>query len=144
MLRVLPETRLIVAVRDPRDVVLSCFMRYLPLNSVSVQFLDVQRTAERYALEMGAWLRFRELIDVPWCEVRYEDTVANSEQQASRALATLGLAWDDQVLDYRQRLMDTRQVTSPSYEAVAPPDLHVSDRPVEEVRATARTGTCDS
>jgi tetratricopeptide (TPR) repeat protein len=121
MLRLFPETRLIVALRDPRDVVLSCYLRYLPLNSVSVRFLDVQRTAERYAFDMTAWLKFRELIDVPWCQVRYEDVVADVEGQARKALATMGLAWDNQVLDYRQRLSATKRVNSPSYEAVAQP-----------------------
>jgi tetratricopeptide (TPR) repeat protein len=121
MLRVFPETRLIVALRDPRDVVLSCYLRYLPLNSVSVRFLDVARTADRYRLDMTAWLKFRELIEVPWCDVRYEDTVADAESQARRALETLGLPWDEQVLGYRQRLTADKPVTSPSYEAVAKP-----------------------
>jgi tetratricopeptide (TPR) repeat protein len=121
VLRLFPETRLIIALRDPRDVVLSCYLRYLPLNAVSVLFLDVERTAERYALDMTAWLKFRELVEVPWCEVRYEDTVANLEAQARRALATMGLPWDDQVLNYRQRLTAEKQVNSPSYEAVAQP-----------------------
>ncbi len=121
VLRLFPEIRLIIALRDPRDVVLSCYLRYLPLNAVSVRFLDAERTASRYALDMTAWLKFRELIDVPWCEIRYEDTVANLEQQARRALETLGLPWDDQVLNYRQRLTTEKLVTSPSYEAVAQP-----------------------
>jgi tetratricopeptide (TPR) repeat protein len=121
MLRLFPETRLIVALRDPRDVVLSCYLRYLPLNSVSVQFLDVRRTAERYAFDMSVWLKFRDMLDVPRCEVRYEDTVADVEGQARKALATLGLAWDERVLNYRQRLTETKRVTSPSYEAVAQP-----------------------
>jgi hypothetical protein len=121
LLRVLPDTRLIIALRDPRDVVLSCYLRYLPLNGVSVQFLTPERTAQRYALDMTAWLKFRELIDVQWCQVRYEDTVANAAEQARRALATLGLTWDDQVMNYRQRLTESKQVTSPSYEAVAQP-----------------------
>ena len=120
-LRVFPETRLIIALRDPRDVVLSCYMRYLPLNAVSVRFLDIERTAERYALDMKAWLKFRDFIDVPWCAVRYEDIVANFEPQARRVLATLGLPWDEQVLKYRQRPTTQRQVISPSYEAVAQP-----------------------
>jgi tetratricopeptide (TPR) repeat protein len=121
MLRLFPESRLILALRDPRDVVLSCYLRYLPLNSVSVQFLNVQRTAERYAFDMSAWLKVRALIEVPWCEVCYEDTVADVGGQARKALATLDLGWDDQVLNYRQRLTDTKKVTSPSYEAVAQP-----------------------
>jgi hypothetical protein len=101
--------------------VLSCYLRFLPLNVVSVRFLDIQRTAERYALDMAAWLKFRALIDVPWCQVRYEDTVANVEAQARRALDTFGLAWDNQVLKYRERLVEAKTVTSPTYEAVAQP-----------------------
>jgi tetratricopeptide (TPR) repeat protein len=121
MLRVFPETRLVIALRDPRDVVLSCYLRYLPLNAVSVQFLDVERTAQRYAQDMSAWLKLREILDVPWCEVRYEDTVADLQGQARRALDMLGLAWQDQVLYYRERLHGKKHVTSPTYEAVAQP-----------------------
>jgi hypothetical protein len=121
VLRFFPETRLIVALRDPRDVVLSCYLRYLPLNAVSVNFLDVERTAHRYALDMTAWLKYRELIEAPWCEIRYEDTVADAEKQARRALDTLSLPWDNQVLAYRQRLLETKRVTSPTYAAVAEP-----------------------
>jgi hypothetical protein len=121
MLRLFPEARLIVALRDPRDVVLSCYLRYLPLTAVSVRFLDIERTADRYAFDMRAWLKFRELIEVQWCQIRYEDIVADMEGQARKALATLGLAWDNQVLNYRERVSATRQVTSPSYEAVAKP-----------------------
>ena len=121
VLRVFPETRLIIALRDPRDVVLSCYLRYLPLNAVSVRFLDIERTAERYALDMSAWLKFRELIDVPWCEIRYEDTVADFEAQARRRSTRWDLVWDNQVLNYRERLRGSKQVTSPTYEAVAQP-----------------------
>jgi tetratricopeptide (TPR) repeat protein len=121
MLRVFPETRLLVALRDPRDVVLSCYLRYLPLNAVSVRYLDVRRTAERYALDMSAWLKFRDLIEIPWCEVRYEDTVTDLAGQARRALESLGLPWDESVLGYRERLSADKRVTSPSYEAVAKP-----------------------
>lgn len=121
VLRVFPETRLIVAIRDPRDVVLSCYLRYLPLNAVSVRLLDLERTAERYALDMEAWLKLREMLDVPWCEVRYEDTVADLSTQARRALETLGLDWNEAVLQYRERLRESKQVTSPTYEAVAEP-----------------------
>lgn len=123
LLRFFPFSRLIVALRDPRDVVLSCYLRYLPLNSVSVHFMSPQRTAEKYAFDMRAWLRMRELIETPWCEVRYEDTVADAGREAKRALELLELEWNDDVLNYRQRLGRDKMVTSPTYEAVAQP-LH--------------------
>src|ERR1051326_3430620 len=47
-LRLFPESRLLIALRDPRDVVISCFMQYLPLNPNCVCFLTLERTARRY------------------------------------------------------------------------------------------------
>ena len=121
VLRVFPEMRLFVALRDPRDVVLSCYLRYLPLNAVSVRFLTPERTAERYAMDMKAWLRLRELVEEPWIQVRYEDTVADIAGQARRVLEALDLPWSDDVLRYRERLAGSKHVTSPTYEAVAQP-----------------------
>ena len=121
--KLFPETKLIVALRDPRDVVLSCFMRQLAINPVSVWFLTLERTAERYLFDMSAWLKMRELTD-RWVEVRYEDIVANLPVQAARTLDALGIPWNDAVLNYRQHAQSGR-VASPTYEAVAKP-LYVS------------------
>jgi len=120
MVRLFPETRLLIALRDPRDVVLSCFMQYLPLNPNSVSFLTLERTARRYAHDMGIWQRFREIACSPWIEVRYEDCVTQLEREARRALEFLGLPWDPQVLQYRERLK-SKAVASPTYEAVSQP-----------------------
>lgn len=120
VLRLFPETRLLIALRDPRDVVLSCFMQFLPMNTNSVCFLTLERAARRYAADMAIWRRFREMVASPWLEVRYEDTIQDLEREARRALDFLGLSWESQVLDYRERLKD-KAVSSPTYEAVSKP-----------------------
>ena len=119
MRRVFPELKLIVALRDPRDVIVSCFLRYLPINPVSVCFLTLERAVDRFLLDMGAWLRMREMTR-GWIEVRYEQTVANLEQQTKRVLEALSLPWDNSVLDYRERAA-RKPVRSPSYEEIARP-----------------------
>lgn len=119
-LRLFPEARLLIALRDPRDVVLSCFMQYLPLNPNSVCFLTLERAAKRYAADMGSWLNLREKISAPWLEVKYERTVTDLEVTARRALDFLGLEWDAGVLEYRERLR-AKAVRSPTYEAVTQP-----------------------
>jgi len=119
-LRLFPEARLLIALRDPRDTIISCFMQYLPLNPNSVCFLTLERTAERYAVDMGVWRKLREVIASPWLEVRYEDTVANLEKETRRALDFLELPWEPEVLNYRDRLA-TKAVGSPTYEAVKQP-----------------------
>jgi tetratricopeptide (TPR) repeat protein len=119
-LRLLPEAKVIVALRDPRDVVVSCFMQFLPLNPNSVCFLTLERTAQRYANDMAVWRRLRERIASPWIELKYEDAVMNLEKEARRALEFLGLPWEQSVLHYRERLKD-KVVGSPTYEAVSQP-----------------------
>ncbi len=119
-LRLFPEARLLIALRDPRDVVISCFMQFLPLNPNSVCFLTLERTAQRYAHDMAVWRRLRDIIASPWLEIRYESTVANLEREARRALEFLGLPWEEQVLNYRERLSQ-KVVGSPTYEAVTQP-----------------------
>lgn len=120
LLRLFPETRVLIALRDPRDVVISCFMQYLPLNANSVCFLTLERTAQRYANDMATWRKFRGMIASPWLEVRYEDAVADLEKEARRALEFLGLPWEATVLNYRDRLKE-KAVGSPTYEAVSQP-----------------------
>jgi tetratricopeptide (TPR) repeat protein len=119
-LRVFPEFRTLLALRDPRDVVLSCFMLYLPLNPLSVSFLTLERVARRYALDMSSWLKLRDMFPRPWIEVRYEDVVTDLPGQARRVLEFLGLPWDSSVLTFHERAQ-TKTVLSPTYAAVAQP-----------------------
>lgn len=118
--RVFPDMRIVFALRDPRDVVVSCFMQQLPLNPVSVHYLTLEGTAKKYAATMRSWLKIRDLLKNPWIEVRYEDSVADLECQARRVLDFLGLPWDASVLKYHERAQK-KHVHSPTYEAVTKP-----------------------
>jgi len=80
----------------------------------------MERTAQRYANDMGIWRKFREMVASPWLELRYEDAVADLEKEARRALEFLGLPWEPEVLNYRERLSQ-KTVGSPTYEAVSQP-----------------------
>ena len=119
-LRLLPEAMTLIALRDPRDVVISCFFQYLPLNPNSVCFLTLERTARRYENDMAVWRRLKEIMISPWLEVRYEDTVADLRRESLRVLEFLGLPWEEGVLNYRERLKH-KVVGSPTYEAVSQP-----------------------
>jgi len=121
IIRLFPETKFLLALRDPRDVVVSCYFQYLPLNPASSSFLTIDATARRYALDLGMWLRLRPLLDPEtWLEVRYENVVDDLEESARRALAFLKLPWEDSVLRYRERLA-TKTIHSPTYLDVAKP-----------------------
>ena len=120
ILRLFPEMQILIALRDPRDVVLSCFMQFLPLNTNSVCYLSLERAVARYAVDMGVWQRLRDLLPGGWIEIKYEDTVVHLEREAQRATEFLGLPWTPEVLNYRDRLKG-KAVSSPTYEAVSKP-----------------------
>ncbi len=121
-----PDAHLVVSLRDPRDVVLSCFMQDFVPNAAMVHFDTVENAAALYAKVMGAWLDVRDRLPIPVLEVRYEDLVADLEAQARRLIGFLGLPWDDRVLAYRDvarakpSLTPSRQdVTKPIFERAA-------------------------
>lgn len=121
VLRLFPECKIILALRDPRDVVVSCYFTHMPLNSQSAPYLEFGTAAQHYVNTMRAWIALREqLRPDQYLEVRYEDVVADTERAARRALDFLGLPWNASVLGFHERVAE-KQVDSPTYEQVAQP-----------------------
>jgi len=133
-LKVFPELQVLVALRDPRDVVLSCYFQNIPLNTTNVNFLSLERLAKHYADLMDIWLAVREWEGFAWLEVRYEDTVANLESEGRRVTEFLGLEWQaDQARFYEKSR--SKQLYSPTYQDVTRP---VYDRSVARWQAYER------
>jgi Tfp pilus assembly protein PilF len=118
--RVFPETKFLVALRDPRDVCLSCFMQPLPLNQVSAMYLTLADTVAEYVSVMGLWRAVAPKLPNPHLEVRYEDVVEDLESAARRTLEFLGVAWDERVLRFNEHARK-KLVRSPTYADVAKP-----------------------
>jgi tetratricopeptide (TPR) repeat protein len=119
-IRVLPEAKLLMAMRDPRDVVLSCFMQPQKLDMTTAAYLDLGTTAGSYSATMGFWRTLAPMLPAPYLEVRYEDMVADLESVARKALAFLGVPWDDRVLAFQETARKKR-VISPTYADVTQP-----------------------
>ncbi|MCX6924226.1 MAG: sulfotransferase [Verrucomicrobia bacterium] len=119
-LKVFPELRVLIALRDPRDVVLSCYFQNIPLNAANANFLSFQHLAKHYADLMDIWLAVREWEGFAWLEVRYEDTVADLEKEGRRVTEFLGLTWqEDQGRFYEKSR--SKQLYSPTYQDVTRP-----------------------
>jgi tetratricopeptide (TPR) repeat protein len=120
VLRLFPEAKFLVALRDPRDVCLSCFMQYLPLNPVASAYLTLEGAARQYASVMGLWRALWPRLKNPWIEARYEEMVVDLEAVARRVLAFLDLPWDDAVLRFHEHARQ-KPVRSPTYADVSKP-----------------------
>jgi Flp pilus assembly protein TadD len=119
-LRVFPELRVLIALRDPRDVVLSCYFQNIPLNSANVNFLTFERLAKHYGDLMGIWLAVREWPGFAWLETKYEDVVADLPREGRRVTEFLGLQWHPDQERYYEKNAG-QQLYSPTYQDVTRP-----------------------
>jgi len=119
-IRIFPETKFLIVLRDPRDVVLSCFMQYMPLSQGSSAYLTLGRTVDDYVMMMSLWQTLEPMLEGRYLEVRYEDMVEDLETVARKTLNFLEVSWDSNVLKFdahaRQKL-----VRSPTYADVTQP-----------------------
>jgi tetratricopeptide (TPR) repeat protein len=119
--RVFPEIKLLIALRDPRDVCLSCFMQaHLPLGNGNVIHLSLEGSVESYNRIMGLWRTLAPMLQGRYLEVRYEDVVEDLESAARRTLDFLGVNWDERVLKFDEHARK-KIVRSPTHADVAKP-----------------------
>jgi len=119
-LRVFPGLKVIIAVRDPRDVLLSCLFQNLALTAVNVNFLSLDRAARHYADLMDVWLRIRELGGFGWIQLRYRDVVTDLTGEGRRATEFLGLSWQENQGQFHESARQ-KFLFSPSYQDVTRP-----------------------
>jgi len=117
--RVFPESKVLVALRDPRDVCLSCYQQAFGLNTAMANFLDLETTAKLYADIMGLWIDFRSALGLHWMEYRYEDLVDNFDSVTRDIFNFLELEYPENAGDYYKDNKST--MLTPSYHDVSKP-----------------------
>jgi tetratricopeptide (TPR) repeat protein len=120
--RLFPQAKIVLAVRDPRDCVLSCYQQRFGMNAAMFQLLRLETAASYYDAVMGLVRVCRERLPLDVREVRYEAVVGDFDAAVGALLSFLGLTWDDAVRGYaetaRRRVIATpsaTQVVQPLY-----------------------------
>lgn len=91
--RLFPEAKIILALRDPRDIVLSCMRQKFELTPFSYEFMDLEDCARFYSSVMKLAERYREVLPLQLEQCRYEDVVTNYDQELRRLCAFIGIDW---------------------------------------------------
>ncbi|WP_445370955.1 sulfotransferase [Methylomonas sp. HW2-6] len=115
-----PDAKILFALRDPRDVCLSCAMQSFAASPATVNLLSWQGVAEQYAAVMDLWLSLRDRIAPAWLELRYEDVVNDFEASFRGVFELLGVDWRPEVERFHERTAG-RYVATPSFAAVSQP-----------------------
>jgi tetratricopeptide (TPR) repeat protein len=111
--RLFPEARILFAIRDPRDVVFSCFRRQFAMSAPMYQLLTLDGAAGFYAASFAFAKRALPLLGLATHVVRHEHLVENFDAEARSVCAFLGLEWHEGMRGFAARSRD-RDVATPS------------------------------
>jgi len=122
-----PNGQVILAIRHPCDVVLSCYMQHFRAPAFALTFETLESTAQMYDRIFSHWYQSAEHLKLPVLQWKYEDLVADTESRARDLFAFLNLAWQDELLAFTERAKNKGAIKTPSYTQVVE---HVNARSV--------------
>jgi hypothetical protein len=109
--RLFPKAKILFAVRDPRDVVLSCFRRRFSMNPAMYQLLTLEGAAAFYDATMRMAELAQPLLGLDWQVVRYESLVEDLEAQLRAVCGFIGLEWVPNLGDFAARAQARERAT---------------------------------
>lgn len=118
--KLFPASPILVAIRDPRDVCLSCFMQAFVPNPAMINFLSMSDTIDFYVRIMDLWNHYKTVIPDLWFEYRYEDLIENFDSTSREIFSFLSLDYPEDAARFYQSTA-TKAVTTPSYQDISKP-----------------------
>jgi tetratricopeptide (TPR) repeat protein len=111
--RLFPKARILIACRDPRDVVLSCFRHRFRMSAPMYELLTLEGAAAYYDVVMRVFLECMRVLPLESCLVRHEDVVAAFTREMRRICEFLQLEWVPAMEEFALRTQ-RRAILTPS------------------------------
>jgi tetratricopeptide (TPR) repeat protein len=101
--KLFPDAKILFALRDPRDVALSCFRRRFGMTAQMYELTSLESAAAYYDAVMGLAEIYRGKLGLDVAETRHEDLLDDFEAETRRLCAFLGVDWRDEMKDFASR-----------------------------------------
>ncbi|MDB5467423.1 MAG: hypothetical protein JWQ46_2185 [Phenylobacterium sp.] len=115
--KLFPRAKILLARRDPRDVVVSCFRKRFRPNRLVVEFTDLERSARLYAATMRLAEIYREKLAVPLHIHRHEALIEDFDAETQAICNFIGLPWDPNMRNFVETA-NQRDIRTPSADQV--------------------------
>lgn len=116
--KIFPDAKVLFALRDPRDCVLSCFRRRFGMTLQMYELTDLESAAGYYDAVMRLAAVYRDKLALDTLDLRYEDMVADFDTQTQRVCEFLGIGWREEMRAFAGKSRE-RDVNTPSAVQVA-------------------------
>ena len=100
IVQLFPNAKILFALRDPRDVVFSCFRRHFGINAATYELLTLETTARFYNSVMRLAALYREKLPLDLHQHRYEDMISDFDAQVNSVCRFIGVEWTDEMKNF--------------------------------------------
>ncbi|MBN8888353.1 MAG: sulfotransferase [Rudaea sp.] len=119
--RLFPDAPIIMALRHPCDVVLSCYMQHFRSLTFGMLCSTPERLAQGYVDAMRFWIHHAELLKPNVINLRYEDLLEDFDGHVQRIGRFLGLDDSAALANFHRHARDKGYIGTPSYAQVIEP-----------------------
>ncbi|HUI62402.1 MAG TPA: sulfotransferase [Steroidobacteraceae bacterium] len=119
--RVFPNAPILLAIRHPYDVLLSCYMQHFRAPDFALLCADMPSLTVGYRKTFDFWYEHVQMLAPRVLEVRYESFVSDLNAQVARIVEFLQLPWSDAMLAPAERARAKGYISTPSYSQVVQP-----------------------
>lgn len=98
--RLFPNAKIVFSLRDPRDVVLSCFRRRFRMNAPNYEFLTLEGAAALYDATMRLAALYRAKLPLDFVDIRHESLTADFAREMEHIAGFIGLAHDNTLQEF--------------------------------------------
>jgi hypothetical protein len=109
--KLFPDAKILIACRDPRDIVLSCFRHRFQMSAPIYELLTLEGAARYYDAVMQFLVLMTTLMPLATCLVRHEDVVTEFAREMKRICAFLGIDFAPGMKDFAARTRDRGALT---------------------------------
>ncbi len=118
---IFPESKIILSLRHPCDVVLSCFFTSFKINEAMYNFLDFKKTIRFYNEVFDLFLNYERELNLKYHKIKYEDLIYDFKNQIKDLLRYLDLKYEKTLETFYKTAKNRERISTPSYSQVINP-----------------------
>ncbi len=118
---IFPNSKIILAMRHPCDVITSCFFTSFKINDSMINFLKIDDTIDFYKSVFSLFEIYEKAFNLKYTIAKYENIVNNFENEIICLLNFLGLKYEAKLKKFHLTALNRPKISTPSYNQVINP-----------------------
>ena len=119
--KIFPDAKIILALRHPCDVVISCYFSSFKINRAMINFLSIKNTINFYNKVLDLFEFYENELNLEIIKIKYEDIILNFENETKKLFKFLNLEYEKGINKFYETARNRKMISTPSYSQVTNP-----------------------